>query len=254
MKKFKTIILLSAKRCGSTAMFRMFKQHPDVGVCHVNQDIAVWEPRFWDLAVKAINGDSKPFRDRFSKSHPFLEMPIELWSKSYVFYMWKQILAKLGPIVFDKSPHYLSDIRTLNLINEFRDQGEDVRIIALIRDPKDAIDSQYNKWGGSVKLRELDWLYKYHVLENFKKDNPFIFTLKYEDLVNSPAFYLKQICEYCDIKYVKKAHYHIEPKRVGRYSNTKHKEIKEWEMSREFMRHLIHYGYSYPKSRIQKEG
>jgi len=30
----KTILMLSAKRCGSTAVFKMFQKHPEVGVCY----------------------------------------------------------------------------------------------------------------------------------------------------------------------------------------------------------------------------
>ena len=104
----KTIVMLSAKRCGSTAVFRMFQRHPDIGVCHVDQNITAWEPNFWNLAVAAIEGNPTKFIHRFSESHPFLRIPYR-FSEDAVFRLWDDILETLGPAVFDKSPQYLGN-------------------------------------------------------------------------------------------------------------------------------------------------
>ena len=58
MDKKRTIIMLSAKRSGSSAVFKIFQKHPDTGVCHVNQGIHYWEANFWNLAAEAIDAGS----------------------------------------------------------------------------------------------------------------------------------------------------------------------------------------------------
>ena len=76
----KTIVLLSAKRTGSTAFHNMFRKHRHTKICHVDQDIQFfdvynWEPQFWSLGSKLIEGDREPFVKRFKPSHPYLKVP-----------------------------------------------------------------------------------------------------------------------------------------------------------------------------------
>jgi len=145
--------MLSAKRSGSSAIFKIFQNHPDVGVCHINQNINYWEPNFWNLASEAINGNTKPFLDRFiykEKSHSFLKIP-EQFTEQTVFDLWEQILDKLGPIIFDKSPQYLINDDALELLKKYIRAGNDVRIFGIIRDPKDTITSQYELWNQYVE-------------------------------------------------------------------------------------------------------
>ena len=56
--------MLSAKRCGSTAIFNLFQKHADVKVLHKDQKILNWEPQFWSNASKAIFGDAEKFNKR----------------------------------------------------------------------------------------------------------------------------------------------------------------------------------------------
>ena len=63
----KIIIMLSAKRCGSTAIFNLFQKHPNVKILHKNQNIDNWEPQFWLYAHKALSGkinDVNQFNER----------------------------------------------------------------------------------------------------------------------------------------------------------------------------------------------
>ena len=53
----KTIIMLSAKRCGSTAIFNSFQKHPEVKICNEDEKINNYEIQFWTNAVEAINGN-----------------------------------------------------------------------------------------------------------------------------------------------------------------------------------------------------
>ena len=245
----KTIILLSAKRCGSTALFKSFQKHPNVGCCHIDSKNNNWEPNFWNLAARAINGDHEPFENRFSSSHPFLTFPSE-YSIQNVFKLWNQILDNLGPVVFDKSPQYLGNKDAINLLNEYIKAGNDVRIICQIRDAKDAINSQFNHWSQIVhqdtpKKREQHWLFKYDHLERFRCNSKIdMLFQRYEDFTYLPRQYFKKICSFCDIKFFPECVDHIKPVHIGRYYSTTDKNILLWKFSKKFQRHLEYYGYN----------
>ena len=57
----KNIILLSAKRTGSTAVMKIFQKHKKVNLMHIDQKISNWESNFWLLALDAINGKKDSF-------------------------------------------------------------------------------------------------------------------------------------------------------------------------------------------------
>lgn len=247
----KTILMLSAKRCGSTAVFKMFQKHPDVGVCYFDKNIDNWEPNFWNLSAEAIDGNPKPFIDRFKNSHPFLEMPDE-FTEETVFRLWDKILDVQGPIVFDKSPQYLGNQKALELLLKYKSKGNDIRIFGMIRDPRDSISSQYELWNKYVKndtpkLREKEWLEKYNHLERLNKYFGFIPIFKYEDFAQSPAIYAPIIFDYCGIENIKATYEHIRPTHVGRYSTSLNLKIRTWKFSEEFKNHLKKYGYSLPQ-------
>ena len=76
-------------------------------------------------------------------------------------------------MIFDKSPQYLGNRKALELIREYQQLGNDVRLFAMIRDPRDAIASQYTLWrhhveGDSPSRREQLWLEKYAHLETLQ--------------------------------------------------------------------------------------
>lgn len=246
-KQKRTIIMLSAKRCGSTAVFRMFQKHSDVGVCHINQQIENWEPRFWDLAGRALQGEEKPFIDRLKESHPYLMIPATI-SEAEIFQLWDSILERLGPIVFDKSPQYLGDRTALELIYKYKELGNDVRIFAFIRDPRDAITSQYTLFGSdSPKKRESRWLEKYNHLEELEQRYETIPLFRYEDFSQFPLCYAPILFKLCGLNNYSHSYDHIRPINIGRYSISDDSEIRKWKMSEEFIEHLKKYGYPIPQ-------
>jgi len=248
-KTKRTIIMLSAKRCGSTAVFRMFQKHSDVSVCHINQLIENWEPRFWDLAGRALQGEKKPFVERLKKSHPYLKIPAT-FSEVEIFQLWDSILERLGPIVFDKSPQYLGNRTALELIYKYIELGNDVRIFAFIRDPRDAITSQYILFGkDSPKKREARWLEKYRHLEELEQRYETIPLFKYEDFSQSPSLYAPMIFKLCGLSDYPHSYDHIRPTNIGRYSISDIPKIRKWKMSEEFIEHLKKHGYSIPQER-----
>lgn len=249
--RLKTIIMLSLKRCGSTATFRMFQNHPEVGVCHVDQGIDNWEPNFWNLAAKALQGDREPFVERFRESHPFLRIPQAL-DKHAVFELWDQILEAQGPAVFDKSPQYLHSVEAIDLMAEYKNLGNDVRVFAFVRDPRDAITSQYTLWrryveNDSPATREIAWLKGYNNLEPASERLGFIPVFRYEDFAAAPACYAPMIFDHCGIANVPECFAHIRPTNIGSYSASLLPGIMTWRMGSEFVEHLIQYGYRVPQ-------
>ncbi len=255
----KTIILLSAKRGGTTAIFKMFQKHPDVGVCHIDQNIHLWEGNFWNLAAKAIDGDPQPFLNRFvlkEKSHPFLKIPDKFTEES-AFELWDSILEKLGPVVFDKSPQYLGDQRAFDLLKKYMDTGADVRLFAFIRDPKDTITSQYELWNKHVendspKRRGKLWMEKYSHLERLQDSFGYIPLFRYEDFCRTPAVYAPILFKHCGVENISETYEHIKPINVGRYFRSLNKDIRNWEFSEEFKDFIKKYGYSANEHKDEK--
>jgi hypothetical protein len=249
----KTIILLSAKRCGTTALFKMMREHSGVNFCSVTKNPKNWEPGFWNNGNYAIRiGRTDRFIKRFQKNYSYLNVP-HVTSEQILFDLWDEVLENRGPVVFDKSPQYLGSRGALNLILKYKAQGRDVRVIGLIRDPRDAITSQFRLWGGvyqkktgnkdTLRRREVAWLLKYKNLEYVQSVIPDMLMMRYENFVNYPELYLKQMCEYCDISYYPYTHRHIKPVNIGRYKRSSLSAVKNWEFSEEFKRHLLKYGY-----------
>lgn len=252
----KTIVMLSAKRCGSTAVFRMFQKHPDVNVCHVNQDIDNWEPNFWNLAAKGIEGNKDEFIKRFSDSHPFLDIP-EIFTEESVFEMWDQILDRLGPIIFDKTPNYLGDEKAIDLLYKYKERGNDVRIFAVIRDPRDVITSQYELWNNVVnddspKKREDNWLKKYGHLERLRSQSKTIPLFKYEHFASTPVCYAAMMFYFCGLEDCPQSYSHIKPTSVNRYKASISPAIRKWKMSSAFKEHLEKYGYNFDSKGFTK--
>ncbi len=244
--KRKTIIMLSAKRCGSTAVFRMFQAHPGVRVCHHNQTIPNWEPNFWNLAVRALDGEWEPFTARVRAICPDLPIPDSL-TETAVFDLWREIVSRLGPVLFDKSPQYLGNRAAMELLKAFIQQGDDVRLFAFIRDPRDAITSQFELWGGRVaddspSRRERAWLAKYDHLAELQQELD-IPVFRYEDFAAASACYAPMLFAHCGVAHVPESYAHIRPTSVGRYYASAYWPIRRWRFSEPFQHHLREYGY-----------
>lgn len=230
----------------------MFQKHPDVGVAHLDQHIDNWEPTFWDFAARALKGDRGPFVSRLAKGHPYVKIPA-LIDKETVFQIWNEILEKLGPTVFDKSPRYLQTIDALDLMGEYKRLGNDVRVFAFLRDGRDAITSQYTLWRQSTpKHREIAWLKAYDNLELARQRLGFIPLFRYEDFAEAPTCYAPMILNHCGVSNVPQSFDHIKPVSVGRYSASLNPGILKWRMSEEFLHHLQSYGYKVPQFPLSK--
>lgn len=238
----RTIVLLSARRTGSHAMFRVFQKHPEVMIAHVQQQIGNWETNFWNLAARAIDGDPEPFRTRFSKSHPYLGG----WAPSTAleaFELWDEVLVELGPNVFDRSTAYLNSRCAIELMMRYA-QSHDVRVFGLVRDARDAIASQLNCQAGkpdgdSPAYREKVWLDQYERLEKLR-DLAGIPVWRYEDIASDPDRFMPDVMDYCGLDVIPDTWSHISPVNVARRSRP---ADAWWKPSVRLMTHLQRFGY-----------
>ena len=161
----KTIILLSSKRTGSSAFFKVFKNHPKVSCLLKTKDMDMIELNFWNSAVDAINGNQNNLKKTLKKINFKENLPKKLNKKS-IFELWKKILKKNGGVVFDKSPNYLNNYKNLKLIYEFKKKGNNVIILGLIRDPRDAISSQHELWDENISNYEIQKRKTTYCIEN----------------------------------------------------------------------------------------
>lgn len=240
----RTIVLLSAKRTGSTALFRVFQRHPAVGVGHIDQAIDNWEPNFWNLAAQAIAGECDPFMERMTAAYPFLGGVVPR-SEDEAFELWDRVVAELGPIVFDKSPGYLCSRPGVELLMRYaQSRSGCVSIFGLIRDARDAIASQLDRFRGLVEgdspaFREKLWLKRYDLLEELR-DRADIPIFRYEDIVADPDTVMPQIMEYCKLEPIAESWAHLRPVNVGRH---RRESDAWWTPSPALIAHLQRFGY-----------
>jgi len=235
----KTVVLLSAHRCGSTAMLKVFQKHPDVKIVNKDQNIANWEPNFWYWADIALKGDRTNFDRKLRESG----VPIpkgKVLDKNRIFGTWDKILEMFGPIVFDKSPISLQSRACTALMLEYiKERKKQFDFFAMIRDPKDAIASQYAKWPGKdINWWKREWLKKHKHLEDLQTTLGFRI-YRYEDVAKNPEIYIKKILEGCGLIYNKSYHSHFKPVHVGRYRLSKQQIF----MGAEMKAHLKKYNY-----------
>ena len=247
MQKKKTIILLSAKRCGSTAILNVFRKHPNINISSDKQNRPNLEINFWNNAYDELKKKPNNLRKNLKKYMPsiFKKKKIIINNIEDIFNLWNLILEKKGPIIFDKSPKYLEDFNYLNLILKYK-KKHNVTIIGLIRNPLDAITSQHELWHEyteekNLKDRELKWLKYYSNLEKIS-DKEFKL-IKYENLINNKIKNFKKLFTYSDIKFKKEYVSDFDDKLKPRYQITMFKSIKNWKWDKKFEKHLIKYRY-----------
>ena len=216
--------MLSAKRCGSTAIFNLFQKHTDIKILHRQQKIINWEPQFWLYASRAIKGDFKKFNDRLYETLDFEKNSLkEKYDEESIFDIFDKILDKFGPVIFDKSPQYLGSKESINLLLKYKNNRPKINFIffAFIRNPLDAITSQHELWNkytkeNSLQKREKSWLEKYNHLEKIQKKIK-VKLYKYEEFCSNPKINTKELMNYCGLSYSDHLCTHLKKKSSGRY-------------------------------------
>lgn len=247
MSEARTTVLLSPKRSGSTAVFRMFQAHPGVGVAHVNPRLDNWEPNFWNFAADAIAGEPARFVARVRESLPFLSGRAPERTQD-AFAMWDTVLDRLGPVVFDKTPKYLASTPGLTLLEAYIDSGRDVRLIGLIRDPFDTIASQFELWHEAAphltpQAREQNWIDNVRRLEALAARRGFPI-IRYEDFARQPDQWGAKMFRAAGLEVRPECWGHVQPTNVGRAGSSNHPALRAWKPGRELLELRARWGYA----------
>lgn len=240
----KTIILLSPKRSGSTLVQNIFSNNKFVKLCHQNQFTKVVECQFWSLSYLFLNKkiSYKYLRQKFLKQTSFDIKKIykeNIRDKSDIFKIWNIILDKFGPIIFDKSPQYLSDFKIIELIIDYAKSGNQVNFLSIIRDPRDVLMSQYLLWGGKIIEREEEIITKFENLNRLnKRVNLYIF--KYENLVKKSKIEIVKLFNFCNLEYSQITQINFNEKSVNLHKNYFSNKIK-YSNSTNFQKIIEYY-------------
>ncbi len=244
MPERRTIVLFCLKRSGTTAIFRAFRDHPAVGIPHADQTLDLWEPNFWNFAQDAVAGRPERFRERWRSAAPFLST-FEPSTEQQVFALWDQLADAVGPVLFDKTPSLVLPGRGLDLLLRYRDLGRDVRFLAVVRDPRDVIASQFELWGhldpdDTPLRRERCWVEGYTHLETLRRRLD-IHLVRYEDLAADPATHMPRLFSHCGIDDYPAAYRHIRPVHVGRHRHSA--ALTDWTPGPAMLELMELYGY-----------
>lgn len=241
------IVLLCAKRSGSTAVFRMFQHHSMCAIPHADPCIDNYEPNFWNYAHQAIEGDDGPFRKRFGIDHPVIRGRVP-HTPSDAFALWDEMHEAFGPVLFDKTPKLLTTPYGLDLLLAYRDSGRDVRLIALVRDPRDVICSQYERWhacveGDSPQRRERAWVEAHRRLLELRRREP-IPLFRYEDLARAPALVAPTMLACAGLPDEPQAYRHLRPVNLGRHASPTLPELASWRPGTAMCDLMARFGYT----------
>jgi len=225
------IVLLCAKRSGSTAVFRMFQHHSMCAIPHADPGIDNYEPNFWNYAHQAIKGNDRLFRERFGVDHLVIRGRVPR-TPSDAFAIWDEMHEAFGPVLFDKTPKLLTTPYGLDLLLAYRASGRDVRLIALVREPRDVICSQYERWhtlveGDSPQRRERAWVEAHRRLLELRRREP-IPLFRYEDLARAPALVAPTMLACAGLPDEPQAYRHLRPVNLGRHASPTLPELASW--------------------------
>lgn len=254
--KVKTIIMLCMYRTGSSTIYEVFRKHPEVGNCISRNEDLFFEPNYWNVASYALKGKDEIFKKRIARKFPYIILP-KIITKSVVFKIWNTILKIEGPVIFDRTPSYLGNRDAINLILDFKNRGNDVRILFLIRNPLDTITSQhelsiYKKRIYSIQNREQNYLDKILHIKEIRRKVDGLLLLRYEDIVYYPRINVSKILRYCALESQDLLWKHIKPMSVDRFWGSINHDVRKWNVCAEVLTVMDEHNYSHKKNKLMQ--
>ena len=265
----RTIICLAPKRSGTSATHRIFVNHPQAKILHPDQQIDNNEPNFWNYAMAVLENPDKIVEDhdnmvdvkdnltayerfvlQLAIIAPHVSIP-DVITEEIVFDLWDDITNHYGRICFDKSPRYLEDIKTLELMFKYKDSGRgDIRFFGIMRAPWDVITSEVQLWEhildfGTPQYHEQEWLTYYKNFEvvqaRYGVENVPLFY--YEKMSNHVEVYLPRLLKHCELDDIPESYSQFHPVSIGRYYKSVNPRVLAWKPTDELMNYAHHHGY-----------
>lgn len=208
--------IIARPRSGTTLFRNLLDAHPNIIIpiespliLHLSgkyKNIRVWNKKkltdFYNDLLKVLDFNTWPV-DHEKLRKDILECEGETSFASickvvhynYISSFKKEKIRYLG----DKNPIHSN---TMNLIFKLYPKA---KYIHLVRDHRDHILSMSKTRLASISnivVIAYRWRYSARKMEEFKKKYPeSFFTIRYEDLVNNPTCYLKNICDFLGVPY-----------------------------------------------------
>lgn len=245
--------IVARGRSGTTLLRTMMNAHSSVIspiesklIIHLKkkfQDHKQWTKNDIEMFLDCLYQDIKFQRfwniDREYLKNRFALIPIEkisfqrLIKLIYLSFPVNVNKNKISMII-DKNPPYALFLEQLN------DVFPEAKYIHLMRDYRDNVQSaKKTNPIKNVALLAQGWLNDNAFIEKFKKKYPEkFFTLKYEELVNSPESFVRQICEHFGLDYEQTMIHYQESLKQEIDQKTKGKE-KHLETFQKFHSNLI---------------
>ncbi|MEM1056849.1 MAG: sulfotransferase [Bacteroidota bacterium] len=207
-----TVLLLSDKSSGSTALQYELLRHPSIRAVeytmHNDHETLYWVKAAVLLeqpAVDFVEG-RWPIRPREARRdlEALLHQNVPGWTspkndRALVFDGWRALCEAYGPVFFEKSPHHLNSWAATNLLLRYAlTTDHDIRVIGLARNPLAVLYSAWTRWLTPPEERQAYWLRTYrNLLAVEGLLGPERCTLvRYEDLISDPVPRLREITDW----------------------------------------------------------
>lgn len=212
MRRHKSLIVLSEKSSGSSALQNLLSSVGDVR--HVRRTRHYEnETLYWTKAASVLE---MPQLDMVDSEVPIsrararadlvtmLEENLDGYTppaddRELIMGGWERLCERYSPVFLEKSPHHLCQQSALELILQCtRELAEvDFMLLGLVRNPMDTIYSQYRRWKSRPEKVEQQWLVAYRNLLRLRDTAgvPLVI-VRYEDMIGSLAP-LQPVLDFC---------------------------------------------------------
>lgn len=207
--------IIGRPRSGTTLLRTLFDAHPNVSIPleapvikHLsdkyknvnpwdkkkldefyNDTIKIWKFNSWTIDLKKLEHDILSLKGQIT----FQDL-IKVVYLNYISFFEKENIEIIG----DKNPSYSTCTRKIFKI------FPDSKYIHLTRDPRDNVLSilKVDFEAPLIPLIAYRWRYSAKRIARLKQDHPESFyTIKYEDFVQNPNIYLKEMCNFLSVEY-----------------------------------------------------
>jgi hypothetical protein len=207
-----TVLLLSDKSSGSTALQYELLKHPRVQAVgytmHNDHETLFWVKAAVLLGQEQVDFVEGRFPIRPAEArrdlHALLRENVPGWApppsdQALVFDGWRALCESHAPVFFEKSPHHLNNwAATALLLRYALTTDHDVRIVGLVRNPLAVLYSAWTRWLTPPRQRQAYWLRTYRNLLAVEAlvGSDRVHIVRYEDLIAEPVARLRGLTDW----------------------------------------------------------